>query len=156
MQFEFATATRIIFGPGTVEQAPELARSFGRSPLVVIGSRTERAQPLASELTKRGLTAELFSIRSEPTTEDVIAGARRAREGGCDLVIAFGGGKAIDGGKAIAAMATNHGDLLDYMEVVGRGRALENPPLPSSQSRPRPDRGQRSPEMRFLFPAHIR
>jgi alcohol dehydrogenase class IV len=45
-------------------------------------------------------------------------------------VVALGGGSALDGGKAIAALAANDGDALDYLEVVGAGKALERPPLP--------------------------
>jgi alcohol dehydrogenase class IV len=45
-------------------------------------------------------------------------------------VIAFGGGSAIDAAKAIAALAANEGDVLDYLEVVGQGRPLTKPSLP--------------------------
>ena len=49
---------------------------------------------------------------------------------GCDLVIGLGGGSAIDAAKAIAALAANGGDPLDYLEVVGRGQSLAQPSLP--------------------------
>jgi len=45
-------------------------------------------------------------------------------------VIGFGGGSAIDTGKAIAALAANSGEPLDYLEVVGKGESLRNPSLP--------------------------
>jgi alcohol dehydrogenase class IV len=48
----------------------------------------------------------------------------------CDAVVAFGGGSAIDAGKAIAALAGNDGDLLDYMEIVGKAQPLQRPGLP--------------------------
>jgi len=44
--------------------------------------------------------------------------------------LGFGGGSAIDAGKAIAALMTNEGDVFDYLEVIGRGKPLAKPPLP--------------------------
>jgi alcohol dehydrogenase class IV len=46
------------------------------------------------------------------------------------MVVGFGGGSALDAGKAIAAMLTNGGELLDYLEVVGRGRTFTKPSAP--------------------------
>ena len=57
-------------------------------------------------------------------------GVEAFRGAGCDLVIAIGGGSAIDAGKAIAAAAANSGDLLDYLEVIGKGQPLESAPYP--------------------------
>jgi alcohol dehydrogenase class IV len=58
-------------------------------------------------------------------------GARFARGEACELVVAIGGGSALDAGKALAALLTNTGDPLDYLEVVGRGQPLERTPAPS-------------------------
>ena len=66
----------------------------------------------------------------EPTVELIREGARRVHDAGCDVVISIGGGSAIDAGKAIAAIATNGGEPLDFLEVVGKGRAIAAPPLP--------------------------
>ncbi len=57
MRFEFATATRIIFGEGTAATLPELARSFGARALVVTGASAERAASLIS-----ALSAETFAV----------------------------------------------------------------------------------------------
>ena len=46
------------------------------------------------------------------------------------MVIAIGGGSVIDTGKALAALLCNAGDPLDYLEVIGRGQALEHPSAP--------------------------
>ena len=45
-------------------------------------------------------------------------------------MVASGGGSAIDAGKAVAALLGNGGDPLDYLEVIGRGQAIEKPSLP--------------------------
>jgi alcohol dehydrogenase class IV len=125
MRFEFATATRIIFGEGTAATLPDLARSFGTRPLVVTGSSTERAAPVIS-----ALSAETFAVASEPTVELIRDGARKVKDAGCDVVISMGGGSAIDTGKAIASIATNGGEPLEFLEVVGKGRAITAPSLP--------------------------
>ncbi len=66
----------------------------------------------------------------EPTIDLVRGGTDFARGRGCDVVIAMGGGSAIDAGKAIAAMMTNPGDPLEYLEVIGQGRPLARDPAP--------------------------
>ena len=125
MRFEFATATRIIFGEGTAASLPELARTFGTRPLVVTGASTER---IAAHIS--ALSAETFAVSGEPTVELVREGTRFLQAAGCDLVISIGGGSVIDAGKAISAIATNGGEPLEFLEVVGKGRAITVPPLP--------------------------
>lgn len=125
MRFEFATATRIVFGEGTAATLPELVRSFGARPLVVTGASPERVAPLIS-----ALSAQTFAVPGEPTVDLVREGARLARSAGCDVVVSIGGGSAIDAGKAIAIIATNGGEPLEFLEVVGKGRTLTNHPLP--------------------------
>ena len=125
MRFEFATATRIIFGEGTAATLPDLVRSFGSRPLVVTGASRERAASLIS-----ALSAEEFAVPGEPTVDLVREGARRVQNAGCDVIISLGGGSAIDAGKAIATIATNGGEPFDFLEVVGKGRAIAVQPLP--------------------------
>ena len=130
MKFEFATATRILFGPGRITEIGELAKSFGGSVLLVTGRSVSRAKPVMDKLRQAGLTTTIFSVAGEPRVADVRAGVERARAGRCDVVIGFGGGAVIDCGKAIAALLANPGDALDYLEVVGRGQALTQPAVP--------------------------
>lgn len=125
MRFEFATATRIVFGEGTAATLPELVRTFGTRPLVVTGASTERGAWLVS-----ALSAEVFSIPGEPTVDLVREGVRRAQDSACDVIVSVGGGSAIDAGKAIAILATNGGEPLEFLDVVGKGRAIVVPPLP--------------------------
>lgn len=129
-RFEFATATRIIFGPGTLQEVGPLAAEMGRRSLVVTGRTLARAQRLLDLLAAQGVDVVTFPVAGEPTTEVVRQGTQRAREANCDLVIGFGGGSAIDTGKAIAALLTNGGDPLDYLEVIGKGKPLTRPSAP--------------------------
>ncbi|MBC8446129.1 MAG: iron-containing alcohol dehydrogenase, partial [Chloroflexi bacterium] len=130
MRFEFATATRIIFGAGTLQEIGPLAAEMGSRALVVTGRTPARAAPLLDLLAVQGIEAVTFSVAGEPTTEVARLGTQRAREAGCNLVIGFGGGSALDTGKAIAALLTNGGDPDDYLEVVGQGQPLILPSAP--------------------------
>jgi alcohol dehydrogenase class IV len=128
--FEFATATRIIFGAGTISKAGPLAKEFGRHALVATGRDATRAKRLLDALRKLEVRAVPFAVDGEPDLEVVRRGVALARRERCDLVIGFGGGSALDAGKAIAAMLTNDGDVLDYLEVIGGGKPLARSPAP--------------------------
>ena len=130
MNFEFATATRIIFGPGTLSQVGPLAVEMGHRAFVVMGRTMERAKPLWDVLTEYDLDIATYNVSGEPTIDLVLQGVFRARASKCDVVIGFGGGSAIDTGKAIAAMLTNKGEPLDYLEVIGRGKKITQAPAP--------------------------
>ena len=76
------------------------------------------------------MVAVAFTVSGEPTLDTVLAGVQKAREEACQVVVGFGGGSVIDAGKAIAALLTNRGNLLDYLEVIGRGQPLTQAPVP--------------------------
>ncbi len=130
MRFEFATATRIRFGPGSLDELGGVAASFGRRALLVTGRSPERAAGARERLEAAGLEVAVFAVAREPSVEDVRRGLRRAQDEKVSVVVACGGGSALDAGKAVAALLGNGGDPLDYLEVVGRGRPLEKPSLP--------------------------
>lgn len=130
IQFEFATASRIVFEAGALQKAGVLAAEMGWRALVVAGLNLERVQPLLNQLAAAKIVSTLYMIVKEPDVQTVQEGAELARRNDCDLVIGFGGGSAIDAGKAIAALATNPGNVVDYLEVVGRGLSLQQTPLP--------------------------
>lgn len=130
MRFEFATATRIIFGAGTLQEVGDIASEMGKQAFIVTGRTTERAAPLIEMLTQKGISCETFSVSGEPTTDIARQGTQKAREKESDMVIGFGGGSALDTGKAIAALLTNRGDLFDYLEVIGKAQPITNVPVP--------------------------
>lgn len=130
MHFEFATATRIVFGPGSINELLPAARSFGRRVLLVEGVSSARTAGIIARLASDGLHVSEFHVDGEPTVELVLSGVEQARAQNCDLVIGMGGGSVIDTGKAIAALLSNPGDIYDYLEVVGKGAALTKPAAP--------------------------
>src|ERR1700730_18079448 len=130
MRFEFATAGRIIFGPGAQEELGMMAGELGQRVLVVRGSNPARSEPLLGILEAANLEYSCFEVHGEPTVEQIAEGVNRARLAESDQVIGFGGGSVIDSAKAIAGLVTNPGAILDYLEVIGRGKQLSIPALP--------------------------
>ena len=130
MPFEFATAARIVFGVGAASEAAPAAAAMGRRALLVTGERADRAAALARAIEAAGVTVAPFRVSGEPAIDMIAAGTVYARGEGCDVVVAMGGGSAIDAGKALAAMLTNPGEPLDYLELVGRGQPLRQPSAP--------------------------
>jgi len=130
MRFEFATATQIVFGPGTLREAGKLAKPWGRRALVVTGGTPSRSVTLLQLLEAEGITTATFPVAQEPTVKTVVDGLAAARSCGAEMVIGFGGGSVIDAAKAIAGLYTNPGEPLDYLEVVGAGRPLVQSALP--------------------------
>lgn len=133
---ELATATRIVFGDGAAARLAPIARGLvatdaARVPaLVVTGSSPSRWSALLGALDAAGLELTTASVSGEPTTDLARAATAEARAHRARVVIAIGGGSALDLGKAVAALAPNEGDPLDYLEVIGRGLPLEKGPLP--------------------------
>jgi alcohol dehydrogenase class IV len=130
MGFEFATANRIIFGNGALKQVGEVASGFGVRAFIVAGSGSVPLDLLFAALESAGITGGLFRVDQEPDISTIITGVEQAKSQACELIISFGGGSVLDAGKAIAAMLTNPGQLLDYLEVVGSGKEIPNPPAP--------------------------
>ncbi len=129
--FEFASAGRVVFGGGEVRQAPQALRGLGaRQVLVVTGRTTQRSAPLRSALAAEGIESVTFPVPGEPTVDMAREATSLVQRHRCDAVVGFGGGGALDAAKAVAILATNGGDPLDYLETVGRGRVLQRPALP--------------------------
>jgi alcohol dehydrogenase class IV len=130
MKFEFSTATRIHFGAGVLGEAGSLARAYGTRALVVTGRSAQRVEPLCRILREHGVTGVVFAVDGEPEIATIDRGVALARTEGCQMTIGFGGGSALDAAKAVAAMLANGGEVLDYVEIIGRGRVLTQPSVP--------------------------
>ena len=130
MSFEFATATQVIFGNGTVSKIPQLLQGKGQNIFLVTGKNPLRAKFLTENLEAEGFSVFSFRVEKEPDTGMISNGAKLAREMTCDAVVGFGGGSVIDSAKAIAALVPNKGELPEYLEVIGQGKKLKEKPLP--------------------------
>ncbi|MCE1253298.1 MAG: iron-containing alcohol dehydrogenase [Anaerolineae bacterium] len=128
MNFEFATASKIIFGKGTSGRLSEFIKGAGTHPLVVLGTQK------IGEVFVDGLSGlagvEKISIDGEPTLPVLTEALEFARSKKCDFVIGIGGGSVIDSGKAISCLLNNPGEILDYLEVVGKNQPLQNRGVP--------------------------
>jgi len=130
VRFEFATAGRILFGPGTLAEVTPAAKAFGRRALLVSGCPEALVARLRESLCAAGVDCCELVVAAEPSIELVRQGTELAGRQACQLVIGMGGGSAIDAAKAIAALIANGGDPLDYLEVIGRGQPLRLPAAP--------------------------
>ncbi len=114
--FELATAGRIVFGAGRIRELPGIVA--GRRTLLVTGRRGSPVSIAA---------AHHVRVEGEPTIDDA---RRAAAQTDVDIVVAIGGGSALDLGKAAAALIANGGDPLRYLEIVGDGQPLAHASLP--------------------------
>jgi len=109
--FEFSTAGRILIGAGKFAELPAAAATLGQKVFLVTGKDPVRVNTA-------GIAHASFRVPGEPTVDLIREGVSAFRGSGCDVVVAIGGGSALDAAKAIAAAATNPGDLIDYLEVI--------------------------------------
>jgi alcohol dehydrogenase class IV len=128
MTFELSVPEKIIFGKGSLARLGQLVSDFGNRVLIVHGANPDRARSIEGLLAQSAVY--LYSVRNEPTIEDIAKGVEEARTKEVTLVIGIGGGSVIDAAKAISGLASNTGDILDYLEVIGRGNPLTKPGLP--------------------------
>ena len=136
MEFNFNNPTNLIFGAGKLDTLGE-QKLPGKKALLLIsnGNSTKENGYLdrtISQLEKAGVSHVLYAgIMENPVKEAIMEGASVARENGCDFIVALGGGAVLDSSAAISAMATNSGDLWDYVfGGTGKCKPLENPGLP--------------------------
>jgi alcohol dehydrogenase class IV len=129
-RWQFATAGQILFGRGAAADTAGIVSGFGARVLVITGATPRRAAWLIDDLTSRGCACTSLQAVHEPDLSLAREAAETARRERINVVVGIGGGSALDAAKAIAALATNDGDPLDYLEVVGRGQQLRAAPLP--------------------------
>ena len=136
MPFQMFVPTKALFGQGQLNNlhAQELP---GKKALIIVsnGKSVKVNGYLAGtekELHLAGVETALFDeVEANPLKTTVMRGGQAAREKACDFLVALGGGSCMDAAKAIAVVATNDGDLWDYIsQGTGKGNPIANKPLP--------------------------
>ncbi len=122
--------TQIRFGPGRIAQLPRACGSLGmKSPLLVTDpglADLAMVRDAMTGLAGAGLAAGLFSdVKPNPVGRNVSDGVAAYRDGGHDGVIAFGGGSALDAGKAIAFMSGQNKPIWDFEDVGDNWKAAD-------------------------------
>lgn len=136
MNFNFNSPTNLFFGAGMLNRLGEQELPGKKALLMISGGKSAKANGYldrtAAQLKKAGAEYVLFAgIMENPVKEAIMEGAAVARENACDFIVALGGGAVLDSSVAVAAMATNPGDLWDYVfGGTGKGKALVRPGLP--------------------------
>lgn len=118
--WNYPTAVRI--GPGRIAELPDACRTLGiRHPLLVTDpglAALPMIERAVDSCRSAGLDVAVFSnIQGNPVGENVENGVRAFRLGDHDGVIAFGGGSALDAGKAIAFMVGQTRPIWDFEDI---------------------------------------
>ena len=124
--FDLALPRRVIFGPGRAAELAGLLSGLGRRVLLCTGGDPSRHGHLLGDVDP----VAVVRVSREPTVDDVRAATARARDVHADVVVAIGGGSVLDVGKVVAVLLGNDTDLMDHLEVVGRGLPVERPSRP--------------------------
>ena len=136
LNYDMYVPTRVVFGAGVLNHLSEQPMPGKKALIVISNGKSTRANGYLSrteaQLRKAGVEMALFDgVSPNPTVSNVNAGAQAARENGCDFIVALGGGSVMDCSKGIAVMATNNGELWDYVTVgSGKGNPIGVKPLP--------------------------
>lgn len=118
--FTFYLPTKIIFGPGTIEQAGQEAAKLGERALIVTGRKSSSQfgilQRLTDLLEAEGVAAVVFDkIEPNPRTATIDTAGQLARKNNCDFVIGLGGGSPMDAAKAISVAAVASRPIWDFI-----------------------------------------
>ena len=134
--YDMYIPTRLIFGEGMLNKLNEQPMPGKKALIIISNGKSTRAngylQRTEEQLHKAGVETVVFDgVSPNPTVENVNAGAEKARTSGSDFLVALGGGSVMDCAKAIALMATNDGELWDYVPIgSGKGKPVAVKPLP--------------------------
>jgi alcohol dehydrogenase class IV len=129
-QFEFSTASRVMFGVGISDQLPQIVAQLGSRLVLVTGAQPDRFASIVQRIEDNGQRIARFQVPHEPTLDDIERGLDVAREHRSELVVALGGGSVLDAGKAIAGVYHCRAPLSEYFEIIGGSKPLDRAGIP--------------------------
>lgn len=131
IRLDLALPGDIRFGSGRVAELSGIMTLLRVTRVMVVTGRTpQRARTAREALAAAGVDSVVLPVDGEPSVQTVRDGVAVARGAGCDGVLGYGGGSALDVAKAVAVLATTGADPLDHLEVIGRGLPIEAAGLP--------------------------
>lgn len=132
--FGLQIPAQILFGPGRLSDLTDIAQRFGSRPLLVLGSSSfaagDHCQALLAAFRKLNISPQTVHIGAEPSPQLIDGIVADTPATAQDMVIAIGGGSALDAGKALAAMLVERGPVTRYLEGVGSGEKPSGRKLP--------------------------
>lgn len=136
MSFHFNNPTNLIFGAGRLEELGSQTLPGKKALLLISNGKSVKTygtlERVQTQLKKADADYVVCAnIHENPSKEVVMEAAAVAKENACDFILALGGGAVLDAAVAVAAMATNPGDLWDYVHGgTGKGQPLVQKALP--------------------------
>ncbi len=136
MNYNQYIPTHILFGAGQLNNLHTQTMPGKKALIIISNGKSTRANGYLArteeQLHQVGVETEVFDgVAPNPTVANSEAGAEAARKFGADFLVALGGGSVMDCSKAIALLATNNGELWDYVPIgTGKGQPISNKPLP--------------------------
>jgi len=119
-KLDFLMPTKLIFGKDRLKEVGENVKCYGKKALLVTGRKAMKKLGVTDQvieyLREEGVEAVLYDkVEPNPSKQTVNAGGKLAKEKGCDVIVALGGGSALDAAKGMAVVATYGGDVWNYM-----------------------------------------
>lgn len=136
MSYNFFNPTRVLFGAGELNNLHKQAMPGKKAMVVISNGKSTRENGTLDrtleQLRMAGVETALFDkVEANPLKSTVEAGAKFAKDNGCDFVVALGGGSVMDAAKIMAMYALQPGELWDYVAgSTGKMQPLVNPTLP--------------------------
>ena len=126
----FQSPTQLFFGPGSIDKVSDIALSTGIHKALVVSDQGVRANGIpdrvASLLAERSIFNIIFDeVEPNPSLETIARAFEVYKNHGCNGLIAVGGGSSIDVTKSVGILATNSGELLDY---IGNNKIINQLP----------------------------